>query len=264
MNNDAFESGALAAVNLGGDADTIGAIYGQLAGAYYGVELIPKEWREVLYLEQEISDIALRLSQLKNCDIIRTRFEEDGSNYTTPYHIESLKADITTLEVDAIVNAANTKLFGGSGVCGAIFDAAGYEDMSSACNEIGHCEYGDAVVTPGFKLKAEHVIHTVGPIYGQHDGAEPDILASCYWESLRAAEDRRVKSIAFPLISTGIYGYPKKEAIAIALQSIHQFFEDNPHTSIETIIVVSFSPDDQTLVSDHLNSHPKTKPVHSG
>jgi len=254
MNNDTFESGALAAVNLGGDSDTIGAIYGQVAGAYYGASAIPQNWRDVLHLQPEMSDIAARLSQMKSCDIIRTRFEEDGSKYTTPYTTKSLKADITTLEVDAIVNAANTKLFGGSGVCGAIFDAAGYADMTAACNKIGHCEYGEAVVTPGFKLKAERVIHTVGPIYGQHDGAEADILASCYWESLRAAEDRRVKSIAFPLISTGIYGYPKTEAIAIAMQSIHQFFEDNPHTSIESVIMVSFSADDQTLVSDHLNN----------
>jgi ADP-ribosyl-[dinitrogen reductase] hydrolase len=248
LNNDTFESGALAAVNLGGDADTIGAIYGQLAGAYYGAEAIPADWRAVLFQESEISRLATELSEFKMCEILRTRFEEDAGNYTTEYEIETLKADITSLKVDAIVNAANKRLLGGSGVCGAIFNAAGYDEMTAACQAIGLCDYGDAVLTPGFKLPAKNVIHTVGPIFGQHAGNEPDILQSCYWESLRLAHDHRLKSIAFPMISTGIYGYPKDEATKIAFGAIKSFFEDNPHTSVEKVILVAYSQYDYDLL----------------
>lgn len=131
---------------------------------------------------------------------------------------------------------------------GAIFDAAGYDDMTAACRQIGHCDYGEAVVTPGFRLKAKYVIHTVGPIYGQHDGAEPDILASCYRQSLRAAADRQLESIAFPLISTGIYGYPKQEAVSIALESIDQYFEDNPETPVKRAVLCAYSGEDLQLI----------------
>lgn len=167
-------------------------------------------------------------------------------------HIEAPQADITTLQVGAIVNAANTKLFGGSGVCGAIFDAAGYQEMSDACNEIGGCEFGDAVITSGFKLPAKYVIHTVGPIYGQHGGHESDILQSCYWQSLQLAQDKELTSIAFPLISTGIYGYPKEDAVQIAIEAIRQFYEDNENTSVKDIYIVAFSDLDLALVQKHL------------
>lgn len=170
------------------------------------------------------------------------------------YSIEPIEADITTLQVDAIVNAANTELFGGSGVCGAIFDAAGYDEMTEACKQIGHCDYGDVVITPGFKLPSKHVIHTVGPVYGQHGGDEADILQSCYWQSLRLAQDHRIKTIAFPLISTGIYGYPKVDAIKVAINSIRSFFEDNPHSSIEKVVLVAFDKDDFHMVSDCLKT----------
>ena len=163
-------------------------------------------------------------------------------------NVVPIAADITTLDVDAIVNAANTSLFGGSGVCGAIFDAAGYEDMDVACKEIGNCEYGEAVVTPGFKLRARHVIHTVGPVYGQHHGAEPDILTSCYWQSLRVAEARQLQSIAFPLISTGVYGYPKREAVSVALKAIRQYSEDTPESSIKQVVMCAYSDEDQRLI----------------
>ena len=252
LNNDSFESGALAVVNLGGDADTIGAIYGQLAGAFYGYDSIPDSWKKILYMEAEMCDISDRLSDLPTCHILVTRFEEDGNDYCRQPSMKSELGDITKLEVDAIVNAANTKLFGGSGVCGAIFNAAGYEDMSAACQKIGHCEYGDAVITPGFELPATYVIHTVGPIYGQHEGSEPDILQSCYWESLRLAQAHRLRTIAFPLISTGIYGYPKEEAIKVAISSIKDFYEDNPHTSIEQVILVGFDQEDYELIKSAL------------
>ena len=250
MNFDTFESGALAAVNLGGDADTIGAIYGQLAGAYYGHDAIPAKWRKQLHQQQDITELADRLGKITSSDIVRTRFEEDGDKYSGHFNLEAIRADITELDVDAIVNAANTQLLGGSGVCGAIFDAAGFDKMTEACRALGGCEYGDAVVTPGFELKAKYVIHTVGPVYGQHDGNEADILASCYWESLRAAEDRRVESIAFPLISTGIYGYPKAEAVKIATESIDQYFADNRHTPVRHVMLVAFTDDDMALLRE--------------
>lgn len=248
LRHDNFRDGALAAVNLGGDADTIGAIYGQLAGAYYGYDSIPFEWRDVLYQEEKIRRLAEKIGRLSSCKVIRTRFEEDGKNYATKLNICAMHADITQLKVDAIVNAANTELFGGSGVCGAIFDAAGYEKMTEICAAIGYCEYGDAVITPGFKLPAKHVIHTVGPIYGQHNGNEQDILQSCYWQSLHIAQDRRLRTIAFPLISTGIYGYPKREAIKVALSAIKIFYNDNPHTSVEKIILVAYNQDEFNLL----------------
>lgn len=160
--------------------------------------------------------------------------------YITPYKIQALQADITTLEVDAIVNAANTKLCGG------------YDTMTAACNAIGFCEYGDGVITEGFELPAQWVIHTVGPIYGQHNGGEEDILKSCFWQSLRLAQDKNLSTIAFPLISTGIYSYPKEKAISVSIKAIRQFFEDNSHTSITEVSLCAFSAEDKTLLDKKL------------
>lgn len=154
--------------------------------------------------------------------------------------IQIVHGDITKQKVDAIVNAANTQLFGGTGVCGAIFDAAGYEDMTKACKEIGFCDYGEAVITPGFKLPAKHVIHTVGPVYGQHSGKEPDILYICYYESLRLADKHKLTSIAFPEIATGIYGYPTSEARNVAERAIAEYFEDNASSTITDIRLVRY------------------------
>jgi ADP-ribosyl-[dinitrogen reductase] hydrolase len=252
MNNDTFEDGALAAVNLGGDADTIGAIYGQLAGAYYGYQLIPLEWRNILHQHQEILDITDTLGQINMFKVLRTRFEEDGDKYSSSARLEVVKGNIANLWCDSIVNAANTELFGGSGVSGAIFDAAGYDEMNAACQAIGKCEYGEAVITPGFKLKASWVIHTVGPVYGQHGGDEAAILQSCYWQSLQLAENKHLKSVAFPIISAGIYGYPKQEAIDIAIRSIREYYEDNPYTSIQRVVLCAYTDDDKKLIESRL------------
>lgn len=252
MNNETFKAGALEAVNLGGDADTIGAIYGQLAGAFYGYGAIPLEWRKQLYLEEDIASLSNKLASMESCEIRRTRFEEDSEQYATKYELTSVNMDITKIEADAIVNAANTSLFGGSGVCGAIFDAAGYDKMTAACQAIGRCEYGDAVVTPGFSLPAQWVIHTVGPVYGQHNGDEAAILQSCYWQSLRIAQNKRLRTVVFPLISTGIYSYPKEDAVVIAIKSIKEFFEDNPQTSIEKVILCAYSDEDKTILDKSL------------
>lgn len=141
-----------------------------------------------------------------------------------------IRNDITKLEVDAIVNAANSKLKAGGGVCGAIFSAAGKEQLQIACDKIGYCDIGDAVITKGFNLLAKYIIHTVGPIYGENPKFEEQQLYSCYKNSLLLAKRKRVSSIAFPVISSGIYGYPKAEAIKIASRAIKDFLEENEMT----------------------------------
>jgi O-acetyl-ADP-ribose deacetylase (regulator of RNase III) len=133
--------------------------------------------------------------------------------------------DITTLQVDAIVNAANRELAPGGGVCGAIHLAAG-RALAEECRRVGPCATGDARITAGYDLPARHVIHTVGPVYqgsGGGDASEADLLASCYRRSLELACENRLESIAFPCISTGIFGYPIREATEIALRVINHW-----------------------------------------
>jgi O-acetyl-ADP-ribose deacetylase (regulator of RNase III) len=132
-----------------------------------------------------------------------------------------VRGDITAQEVDAIVNAANAQLLPGGGVCGAIHRAAGPE-LAIACAEIGGCPTGQVRVTPGFRLPARYVIHAVGPVY-RGTGEEAQLLASCYREALREAAARGLRSVAFPAISTGIYGYPLEEAARVALAAIADF-----------------------------------------
>lgn len=136
--------------------------------------------------------------------------------------LEAIQADITTLSVDAIVNAANEALAGGGGVDGAIHRAAGPELMR-ACARYPGCPTGTAVITPGFRLKARFVIHTVGPIWRGGNKGEADLLASCYKSSLVLAQQNGIRSIAFPSISTGVYGYPVREASAIAVRTVRTF-----------------------------------------
>jgi O-acetyl-ADP-ribose deacetylase (regulator of RNase III) len=151
--------------------------------------------------------------------------------------IEVVRADITTLDVDAVVNAANSGLRGGGGVDGAIHRAAGPE-LIAACRAIGGCPTGEVRVTPGFRLKAKHVIHAVGPVWqGGHSG-EPELLASAYREALRAAAELGASSIAFPAISTGIYGYPFDAATSIAVSTTQGFLET--HTLPERVIFCCF------------------------
>lgn len=140
--------------------------------------------------------------------------------------LKLIQCDITTLQIDAIVNAANSALAPGGGVCGAIFKAAGYQQLQAACQSIGGCPTGHAVITPGFDLPARYVIHTVGPIWHGGDRNEPRLLRACYLNSLKLAAEQGCKSIAFPLISSGIYGYPKEEAFQIAISSIEEFLQE--------------------------------------
>jgi O-acetyl-ADP-ribose deacetylase (regulator of RNase III) len=136
------------------------------------------------------------------------------------------EGDITRLDVEAIVNAANEQLLPGGGVCGAIHRAAGPE-LANACAMIGRCPTGEARITPGFRLGAKHVIHAVGPVWSGGRSGEDDLLAGAYRTSLELARDHRVKSIAFPAISTGIYGFPLDRATKIAVATIAAFLAAN-------------------------------------
>ena len=135
--------------------------------------------------------------------------------------------DITKMKVDAIVNAANTSLLRGGGVCGAIFSAAGSDRLQEACNKLAPIQTGEAVMTDGFKLPARYIIHTPGPVY--HDGhqGEEAQLRSCYLNSLRLAFEHNCESIAFPLISSGIFGYPRDEALHVASSAIQDYLTEH-------------------------------------
>lgn len=139
-----------------------------------------------------------------------------------------IRQDITKIEADAIVNAANTTLQRGGGVCGAIFKAAGASELQAACDKLAPIKTGEAVITPGFQLPAKYIIHTAGPIYHQQDAGQSErLLRSAYLNSLRLAVENKCESIAFPLISSGIYGYPKEEALQVATSAIKDFISDH-------------------------------------
>lgn len=146
--------------------------------------------------------------------------------------------DITKLNTDAIVNAANDRLWAGGGVCGAIFREAGYDQLTAACQKIGGCPAGHAVITPGFDLPANYVIHAVGPVWCGGSYREPQILYSAYEHSLALAQENGCHSIGFPLISSGIYGYPKKEAWEVAIRACSDFLEANPDYEMQIIFAV--------------------------
>ena len=138
-----------------------------------------------------------------------------------------VRDDITRVRADALVNAANEGLRMGGGVCGALFRAAGAAQLQEACDAIGHCATGSAVATPAFRLPARYVIHAVGPVWQGGDHGEPELLASCYRSALELAVRLDCASIAFPLISAGIYGYPRREALAVARETILSFLADH-------------------------------------
>ena len=138
-----------------------------------------------------------------------------------------INADITTLNVDAIVNAANNDLLPGGGVCGVIYSKAGYDELYKSCLEIGHCNTGESVITPGFNLPSKYIIHTVGPVY-YGNGNEAQLLKNCYVNSLKLASINGIRKIAFPSISTGVYSYPLDEAAHIAYQAVKEFTDALP------------------------------------
>jgi len=158
--------------------------------------------------------------------------------------IEIVQGDITRVAADAIVNAANEGLLGGGGVDGAIHRAGGPAIMEE-CRRIGRCPTGSAVITTAGRLQAKHVIHTVGPFWVGGEEGEPELLRSCYAVSLKLADERGLTSVAFPSISTGVYGYPIGRASRIAIQAVLDFLEGT--TSIEKVIFVLFSESDFRL-----------------
>ncbi|MBA7620557.1 MAG: O-acetyl-ADP-ribose deacetylase [Calditrichaeota bacterium] len=163
--------------------------------------------------------------------------------------ITLVQGDITTQQVDAIVNAANERLLGGGGVDGAIHRAAGPQ-LLAECRTIGGCPTGEARITKGYRLPARFVIHTVGPIWQGGERNEPELLASCYRSSLQLAVDNGVKTVAFPSISTGVYGFPIELAAPIAIGTVQDFLADE--TSIEEVRFVCFSAGDKAVYEQEL------------
>ncbi|API90088.1 O-acetyl-ADP-ribose deacetylase [Marinilactibacillus sp. 15R] len=159
------------------------------------------------------------------------------------------RGDITELEVDAIVNAANKSLLGGGGVDGAIHRAAGPE-LKEACRKLGGAETGEAKLTEGFDLPADYVIHAVGPVYRDGKHGEAEELENCYRNSIEIAKEKGISSIAFPAISTGIYGYPLEEASEIAIRTVYELIKDDD--TIDKVLFVAFDDKTESVLSDKL------------
>ena len=163
---------------------------------------------------------------------------------TVSGRIRIVEGDITRLDVDAVVNAANESLLGGGGVDGAIHRAAG-PGLLAECRKLGGCPTGHAKITRGHLLTARHIIHTVGPVYADGGHGEAELLSSCYRESLRVAAETRIASIAFPCISTGIFGYPKRQACQVAITAVTEWLAANPLPQV--VIFCCFEPQDAAL-----------------
>lgn len=219
LNSKSYEESVFKAINLGEDTDTTACVVGGIAGLYFGLENIPDEWFNKLARIDSIKDLA-------------KKFHE---KYQEKITIKLIKGDITKIEVDVIVNAANTSLLGGGGVDGAIHRAGGksiLEDCQEIRNKQGGCAVGKAVITAAGNLKAKNVIHTVGPVWNKGSKSEEIKLRQCYRNSLELAFENDLKSIAFPCISTGIYKFPKSLAAKIAVETVKEYSKINEVTFV--------------------------------
>jgi O-acetyl-ADP-ribose deacetylase len=168
--------------------------------------------------------------------------------------LEIYVGDITTLAVDAVVNAANDRLAGGGGVDGAIHRAAGHAQLQAACRELGGCPTGQVKVTSGFDLPAKYIFHAVGPVWRGGEAGEPELLASCYRRALDLAVEYGVNSLAFPAISCGVYCYPLKQAVNCAVETVVQALRDDPAKSnIKRVIFCCFGEDMAALYREKLD-----------
>lgn len=232
LNSNSYEETVLKAVNLGNDTDTTGAIAGGLAGLIYGFENIPKKWKNQLARKNDILGL---------CDKLEISLSQSSNN------IEILRTDITEINTDAIVNAANTSLLGGGGVDGAIHRKGGkriLEECIAIRNKQGGCEVGQAVITTAGNLPSKFVIHTVGPVWNGDKEEKKKLLADCYRNSLELALQNNIKTIAFPNISTGIYHFPKDKAAEIAIKTVKEFFQKE---EFEKIIFVCFDDENYDI-----------------
>ncbi|HAA09536.1 MAG TPA: RNase III inhibitor, partial [Syntrophomonas sp.] len=172
--------------------------------------------------------------------------------------LQLVRNDITKMKVDAIVNAANTALKRGGGVCGAIFSAAGAKELQAECDRIGGCKVGEAVISKGYNLPAKYIIHTVGPVWQGGHANEAQLLHNCYINSLNLALKHKCESIAFPLISSGIFGYPKDQALHVAISAISEFLlnnEANVYLVLFDKNAVTLSEKLFTAITEYIDDH---------